>query len=120
MTEKRSSNFSALLYGGACLFLVVYFLRSYGLETGAWFLGALLYCGCLFLIFPAAVVFRLDGAAALNWLDWSRLAYIPVFLGLALVLASWLPLIKITALGLVVSAFTALVTFRRRRANSSE
>ena len=118
MREHRNSFSKIFFYGGASLFLVVYFLRSYGFETGAWVLGALLYCGCLFLLFPAALQLRLNGAAALHWLNWVRVAYIPVFLGLAVVFASWLPLLEISALGFAASIISAIVAFRRHSSSN--
>ena len=106
----------ALLYGGVSLVLIAYFLRKYGFETGSWMVGALLYCGCLFLVFPALAQLRLQRtAAALHWLDWVRLSYIPAFALCAMLFASWIPLAKITVLGIAVSVFSAVMALRRGR-----
>jgi hypothetical protein len=94
--------------------LVAYFLYDYGVVTGSWVVGALLYVGCLLLLVPAAREIRQNGISALHWLDWVRLAFIPAFAASAAAFASWLPLFTISVLGLCTSVFVLIVTGRRR------
>lgn len=106
------------LYIVASVGLAAYFLYDYGLVTGGWMVGSLIYVACLFLLFPALREIRFGGFETLHWLDWLRLAFIPVFALLANLLAPWLPLATITALGLATSLFVVLV--KRRRPSRSE
>ena len=108
------------LYFVVCLGLVAYFMYDYGVVTGSWVIGALLYAACLFLVFPALREVRAHGASALHWLDWTRLAFIPVFAACAVRFASWLPLLTITALGLSTSLFVLFVALWRDRSSATE
>ncbi len=108
------------LYFVACIGLVAYFMNDYGLVTGSWVIGALLYAACLFLLFPALREVRAHGARALRWLDWTRLAFIPVFAACAVRFAPWLPLLVITALGLSTSLFVLFVTLWRDHSGATE
>ena len=108
------------LYFLACLGVVVYFMYDYGAVTGAWVIGALLYAACLFLVFPVLREIRAHGASAVHWLDWTRLAVVPVFAAFAVRFASWLPLLTITALGLSTSLFVLFVALWRDRSSATE
>jgi len=98
-----------------CLGLAAYFLYDYGVVTGSWVVGALLYTVFLFLVFPVIREVRAHGSKRVHWLDWLRLAYIPVFALCALVFASWLPVFTMTAIGLFTSLFLLVIALWRVR-----
>ena len=114
-----ASRANRILNAFACCALGAYFVYEYGPGTGAWVFGSLVYVVFLFLVFPVAWQVRIQGVNALHWLDWARLAYVPIFASLAMKFAPWLPLLAISALGLGASLFVFILGLWADRANSA-